>query len=527
MRMQRFSDTHQRSETSDPLDVFVGRLQYLSGEPRGSHALRSLCLRGGCGGGGHRSRFSLVRFAAVLLSGLLLGCYGNFRPDDAATDSSVDADLPEEDGDLEEVSDADAESTADTSPDADEAADASSDTEQTSDAEDADDDDDSCVRDCRGVECGPDGCGGLCGTGCSPNEMCREGHCQSFQLDSTAFVSCAVIEGLPYCWGENNEGQIGDGTTISRVSPRAVSTLTDVVQISTSGSHTCAVVAGGQLWCWGYNSMGEVGGEIWTNVEEPRRFDAVSEVRSVQCGSHFTCVNRSDGSVWCWGEGNHGRLGHGTEEDRTEPVEVVDLSGVVGLSAGDARACAWTEEDQVFCWGSNSFSTIDDSGQDHFIPVDIPDLEGLGVRDIALGRDHSCALTDDGETLCWGANDCGQLGIGVYSYAVANPETVLGLGRITAISSDYNHTCALDEDRRGFCWGEGTRGELLGSEEECVNLPLEIPELFDLTGIVAGWHNSCTWTELGELWCWGANNYGMLGVGDSEDRAEATQVDLP
>ena len=469
MRRQHFSDTHQPSAMTDVSGALNMPLRHVAGGATSSGVLSTSCLQEARRGVGSCNGSALVRVAALLLSGMFLACYGSFQDPtdggrDAGRDSSLDVDLPEEDGDLDESH----------SGDADNAADALSDADQVRDAGDADVDDDRCIPNCSGLECGPNGCGGLCGPGCTPNELCRDGLCLSFQLDSSPFTSCAVIDETPYCWGDNREGQVGDGTTTSRALPREVSGLSGVEQIATSGEHTCAVVSGGDLWCWGENDEGQLGGGVGPSVVEPQRFETLLDVRNVQCGTGFTCVVRSGGTVWCWGNGAGGRLGDGTGVDRPEPVQVLSVSDVRGLRARHLRACAWTVDDRVFCWGSGSFSCIDGSGEDFLSPVEIVSLAGAGVRDMALGVDHSCALTEEGEVLCWGRNDCGEIGIGVYTYVEDTPETVLGLGRVVAISSEYAHTCALDEDRRGFCWGEGTRGELLGSEEDCVNVPLEI-----------------------------------------------------
>ena len=196
--------------------------------------------------------------------------------------------------------------------------------------------------------------------------------------------ACALMDtGSAKCWGVNDDGQLGDGTTTASSVPIDVTQTDDISAIAAGGRHTCAVNTGGWVSCWMY-----------------RPFDSLDTVgvTAVAAGLWHTCVITRSGGVMCW-------------DDKGIPSEVEGLtSGVSEVAAGTEFTCALTNTGGVKCWGANDLGQLGNGTTvDSPIPVDVTGL-ATGVHAITAGSEHTCAVLDDGGVRCWGSNEGGQLG---------------------------------------------------------------------------------------------------------------------
>ena len=257
--------------------------------------------------------------------------------------------------------------------------------------------------------------------------------------------TCALIaSGGVKCWGINNDdqfqfpfqgdGQLGDGTAIDRLTPVDVVGLSaGVTAIAAGVSHTCAIITSGGVKCWGANRYGQLGDG--TTIDRLTPADVVglsAGVTAIAAGRGHTCALTASGGVNCWGSNGYtapsgityflGLLGDGTTTDHYTPVDVSGLSsGVTTIVAGALHTCALTTPGGVKCWGANRYGQLGDgTTTNRLTPVDVLGLStgvmAISPGDVLMGMNsvggHTCSVTTIGGVKCWGMNRAGQLGDG-------------------------------------------------------------------------------------------------------------------
>lgn len=195
-------------------------------------------------------------------------------------------------------------------------------------------------------------------------------------ITTGSYHSCAMTTGGGVkCWGRNDFGQLGDGTQTPRTSPVDVSGLSSGVRaISAGGLHTCAVLVAGGVRCWGYNQDGQLGDGSTTLRLTPVNVSGFSSGgRLIASGLFHTCAATSTGAVRCWGQNNAGQLGDTTTTMRTTPVNVEGLSsGVAVLASSHHHTCADRPDGQMRCWGGNGSGQLGDyTTTNRTVPVNV------------------------------------------------------------------------------------------------------------------------------------------------------------
>lgn len=337
--------------------------------------------------------------------------------------------------------------------------------------------------------------------------------------------SCALTSaGGVKCWGSNQKGELGDGSTTNRLAPVNVSGLTNgVIAIGAGGSHGCAVLDSGGVKCWGFNDHGQVGDGSIANRLTPRDVAGLtSGIVSVEPGETHTCALTDRGAVKCWGANNAGQIGDGSTTDRRTPVNVSGLSnGVVALSNGGLfHNCAVTDAGRLKCWGDNRYGQLGDgTTTNRPSPVDAVGLPASVVA-VAAGYWHTCALTRAGAVRCWGLNDNGEVGDGSVTVR-RKPVDVVGLGNgvVAAISAGIHHSCALTRGGGVKCWGFNGYGQVGDGASADRAAPVDVTGLTSgVAAVAGGGHHSCALLVGGGARCWGHGVYGQLGDGAGVDR---------
>jgi alpha-tubulin suppressor-like RCC1 family protein len=355
-------------------------------------------------------------------------------------------------------------------------------------------------------------------------------HFTSLQADY--HHSCGITATGTYCWGPNDYGELGDGTTSQRVTPVPVVDGQTFATIVTGVVHTCGFTPIGAAHCWGFNGAGEVGDGTTTQRVAP--VPVASDLRFAQLSAGFgtTCGVTAAAAAYCWGYNVNGQLGDGATTSRLTPVAVAGGVGFSSISVGGMggalaflegqHTCALTAGGTAYCWGYNGYGRLGDgTATSQLTPV--PVAGGLSFTSVSAGANHTCGLASGGATYCWGDNYFGQGGDGTGNNHWT-PTLVAGDLRLTSISAGGNHTCGLATDGTPFCWGGNVYGQLGDGSTTQRLAPVPVAGNLSFTAISAGGYHTCAVTAAGDAYCWGHNGEGRLGDGTTTDRHTPTRV---
>lgn len=321
--------------------------------------------------------------------------------------------------------------------------------------------------------------------------------------------ACGIrSSGRLFCWGQNDRGQVGDGSTSDRLSPTSLAMLPDGwVTVSLGARHSCGIREAGDLYCWGGNYSGQVGDGTTTDRPAPTVIAVGAAWRSVAAGGSMSCGVRVDGRLFCWGHNLHGQLGNGTTIESSTPVQVGSAGDWDRVAAGHDFACASKLNGTLYCWGRNNVGQlgIGTSG-DRVAPERVSGSGWIGqvVLGTVSAGGHACAPKSDGRVYCWGGNSAGQLGDGTTNDRWS-PVQVGAAADWSSASAGSAHSCGIRANGQLYCWG--------GIGSVYSSSPVRVGRWANWAATTGGLGNACGVLTDGNLFCWGAGNGGKNGHG--------------
>ncbi len=318
-------------------------------------------------------------------------------------------------------------------------------------------------------------------------------------------------DGTVWSWGENREGQLGDGTTVDKHTPVKVSGLTDMVALSSGSYHSLALKSDGTVWAWGENWYGQLGDGTTVDKHTPVKVSGLTDVVALSTGTCYSLALKSDGTVWSWGQNWAGQLGDGTTEDRITPVQVSGLTDVVALSGAEMHSLALKSDGTIWAWGENWYGQLGDGTTvDKHTPVKVSGLADMVA--LSSGNYHSLALKSDGTVWAWGVNERGQLGDGT-TVDRHTPVKVSGLTDVVALNTGSQHSLVLKSDGTVWAWGRNWYGQLGDGTTVDRHTSVKVSGLTDVVALSGAESHSLALKSDGTVWAWGRNSTGQLGDG--------------
>lgn len=313
----------------------------------------------------------------------------------------------------------------------------------------------------------------------------------NFRLVNTGgYHTCGVAtDNRVYCWGLNDNGQLGIGNKLNRSRPTPVDKPLTFLQVDGGSYHTCGVTTDNLAYCWGLGSDGQLGFGGFRGRVRPVPVAGGLHFRMVSLGGSHSCGVTTDNLAYCWGANYAGQLGNGTTTRSPTPVAVAGGHRFRRVDAA-GYTCGITTGDKIYCWGG-----------DHLVPTLI---SSASFNSVSAG----CAVTADNRGFCWDG--------------YAQPQQVSGFSFKQLVQS--GRACGVTTASKAYCWGSNFAGALGDGTETDRTAPTAVLGGINFSGVSPGLgYHTCGTNGAGRVYCWGHNAYGQLGLGTSTGPETCTQ----
>jgi len=349
--------------------------------------------------------------------------------------------------------------------------------------------------------------------------------------------TCALLaNGTVRCWGRGLEGQLGNGGMVNSTTPVSPSGIQlRIVALGAGLSHTCVVLENGLSVCWGDNSNGQVGnGAVVGTVPLPISVVELGGTIAVSAGFAHSCALLIEGDVKCWGLNDGGQLGMGTAGGAVQRSGIpLKVNGpTLAINAGGNHTCVTTPSGTVSCWGHGLYGQLGNGGiADSPLPAKVVNTDqapgtAVNVTRVGLGFQHTCGIYADGDAKCWGRNDAVQLGTGIASPPpqVETPTDVYQMSSAMAVASGSAHSCVVLFNGQVQCWGNNNFRQTGYDQPASPNFPATVPGITTALNVSAGFEHTCAVLSTGTVQCWGRGDQGQLGNGATANSAAPVTV---
>ncbi|MDR0695951.1 MAG: hypothetical protein LBF68_00190 [Christensenellaceae bacterium] len=346
--------------------------------------------------------------------------------------------------------------------------------------------------------------------------------------------------GQLWAFGYNGNGQLGDGTMVDKTSPvqiKAGQNITKFRAVSAGNRHSLAIDADGNLWAWGSNAYGQIGDGTTTTRYAPVNVLPRKEIVAVSAGESHSMAIDSDGNLWTWGYNSHGQLGNGSKTKSTIPVQIKagendTVTKFKSVSAGGSHSFAIDINNNLWAFGNNSdgqLGSFDGSAKDDFsTPVQIAILDGMNAivkfTSVSAGTNHSLIIDSNNSLWACGNNSNGQIGNGGTATLFNPYKVTVSDGTISSFrdaSAGSNFSYVIDNQGTVWSFGLNSYGQLgLGVNNLSQKTTPETIFRSDIkfAAVAAGFNFGLAVDSEGDIWSWGDNGNGQLGIGNTTTR---------
>lgn len=361
--------------------------------------------------------------------------------------------------------------------------------------------------------------------------------CWEFVSCGDQYVGAIENGGSLFMWGSNSSGQLGNGTYINQFSSHSQVPGNDWHTVSASkfkdnnlqigGVHTLAIKTNGTLWAWGNNDEGQLGNGTMTGSNVPIQIGTDTDWEMVAAGSLHSIALKNNGTLWGWGNNTHGQIGNGTFNTINTVTQIGVDTTWDKISTYESHNLATKSDGTLWAWGRNNFYQL---GQGNNQNQNTPTQIGGDTNWIfpAAGYQYSFSIKEDSTLWGWGNNNSGQLGNGNIAGFYPNPIQIGITAKWTNVSAGGEHTIALQDDSTLWGWGLNYFGQLgQGNNLYQISSPVQITADSSYSFIDNGHYYSMTLSSDTTLWGWGQNFGNVLATNDNTDRNIPTAISCP
>jgi hypothetical protein len=328
-----------------------------------------------------------------------------------------------------------------------------------------------------------------------------------------------------YSWGRNLIGELGLSDQVTRSSPVQIGSLTNWSSASAGNRSSFAITTSGELYSWGNNGLGQLGLNIaGPDQSSPVQVGSLTNWSSVGSGHIHTMAVKSDGTLWGWGDAERGILGNNSQIDKSSPVQIGSDTDWSFAEGGQYDTVALKTDGTAWAWGNNTGGNL---GQNNTIRRSSPVQIGSETDWTSISVSSSVLGVRGGELYAWGGNLSGELGDGT-RVDRSSPVQIGALTNWSKVSTGSSFSLALKQDGTLWAWGNNFAGKLGININQAVDKssPVQIGTDTDWSDLVAaetGNHGIAVKSS-GEIYSWGYNLDGQLGLGDTVHRSSPVQI---